>query len=105
MEQGVEPGILKDLPCLLLQKPYLEMFGVISVPFPHSHKIYLFSNDCELASRGGSGELVGLLDNLGQLDQVELVLLADLVGAHQLEASRGLLSWHQVHCVLQQKEA
>merc|ERR1719490_525880 len=82
VQQGVEPGILKDLPCLLLQKPYL------------------FSNDCELASRGGSGELVGLLDDLGQLDQVELVLLAHLVRAHQLEASRGLFSWHQVHCVL-----
>ena len=37
----------------------------------------------------------------GKLHQVELVLLANLVGADQLETTRGLLSWHQVYCVLQ----
>ena len=63
--------------------------------------MYLLSNDCELAASGGPGELVGLLDHLGQLHQVELVLLANLVGADQLETTRGLLSWNQVYCVLQ----
>merc|ERR1712212_441006 len=64
-------------------------------------KPHLFSNDCQLAARCGPGELIGLLHNLGQLDQVELVLLPNLVRAHQLEATWGLLSWHQVHSVLE----
>merc|ERR1712088_656466 len=82
VEESVQSCILKHFPCLLLQEPHL------------------LSNDCELAASGGPGELVGLLDHLGQLHQVELVLLANLVGADQLETTRGLLSWHQVYCVL-----
>ena len=104
MEQSVQPGILQHFPCLLLQKPHLEIFRVITLLLEHPlHKSHLFSNDCELAASSGAGELVGLLDDLRQLHQVKLVLLPNLVRAHQLETAGGRLSWHQVYRVLQKR--
>merc|ERR1719400_2288988 len=63
--------------------------------------LHLLCDDCQLASRSGTRELVSLLNLSSELDQVELVLLAHLVCAHQLKASWRLLSWNQVDRVLE----
>ena len=57
----------------------------------------LFRNDGQLAARVGLGELVGLLDVGGQLDEVVGAPLPGAVGVDERHAIGRRLPFHEVH--------
>ena len=59
--------------------------------------VHLFSNNLKFAACSCSGELIRLLNLLGQLHQVMLGLLPAPVGVHQLVSVGTRVSLHQVN--------
>ena len=65
VEQSIEPRVLQHLLSLLLQKPHLRRTKTDdSSPWAEKRQSYLLCDDCQLAPRSGTRELVSLL-NLG----------------------------------------
>ena len=63
VEQGIEPRVLQHLLGLLLQKPHLRRRKTDdSSTWAKKRQSYLLCDDCQLASRSGTRELVSLLN-------------------------------------------